>query len=371
MPRTRSQRKLELGQLVLAPPAEEHDQDSGCNSEPDDLYTISDYELEPDDQDSDSDYEPDDQDSSSDYEPEPDDQDSSSDHYPSDTETTTAEPQQKHESIPSLIGVLHTSTTGNQTWCAAKVNNSSETHYFVSYSGDDANFQGWIAKSSDRLMDSRFVPGAAIGVQMVDLPGSGRRNCTVLETEPKRIKVHYDGLTDRDDEWISKDSDRLGKCEVECVPPISHRERLRALSKRLGDRRLATPPKGKALSTSKPSKPQKPPAPKPPQVPRPPPPPVLGEEVVGQIIRVGFGTPTHSWRTGLITKYDPVTRKHSISFPGWNYVAYNLHQIDFELVEQETSKSTSGSRVVFSETTTTTHWTTDTTTVTKVTKLFS
>ena len=121
------------------------------------------------------------------------------------------------------------------------------------------------------------------------------------------------------------------------------------------------------LPTIQPCKSVKPPPPPPP---KPPPPPALGEEMVNKRIRVLF---EFGWLTGRITKYDKETRIHNITFDVFTHfkldgspTAFNLQDIKFEIIEHDTKETCTDGRELFSETTTTTHWTKDTTTRTVV-----
>jgi hypothetical protein len=122
-----------------------------------------------------------------------------------------------------------------------------------------------------------------------------------------------------------------------------------------------------------PSKSPKPPVPNPPQPPKSPSPDCVGQgtTVLNKKIRVRFGD---QWLNGTVTEYDANKRLHTISFDDFNHsklAPVNLANIHFEIVERHTKEATAAGKVLFSETVTTTHWTTDTTTVTKVTKLYS
>jgi len=118
-------------------------------------------------------------------------------------------------------------------------------------------------------------------------------------------------------------------------------------------------------------------APKPPP-PKPPPPPALGEAVVGKRIRVHFGD--DRWLNATIVSYDPSTVRHSLDFDDFKHAKLepvNLGDIEFEIVEHASTEMTFNGRplflndrVLFRETTTTTHWTTDTTTVRKVNRIY-
>ena len=124
------------------------------------------------------------------------------------------------------------------------------------------------------------------------------------------------------------------------------------------------------VCTRNPSKSENPPAPKPPLAP-PAPPLIFGAELVNKCICVRFG---EEWLPGRITKYDANNQRHSLTFDDFNHGSLepvNLNHIDFVIVEHESKKYTTGGSKLESRTTTTTHWTTDTTTVTKVMNLYN
>ncbi len=132
------------------------------------------------------------------------------------------------------------------------------------------------------------------------------------------------------------------------------------LSQEEGNQELPTPAKA-----------PKPPAPKAPPAPQAPSPPALGETVVGKRIRVHFGD--GRWLKATIASYDQSTVRHSLDFEDFKHgklEPVNLGDIQFELVEHDSGETISNDRVLFKETTTTTHWTTDTTTVKKVTRYY-
>jgi hypothetical protein len=146
------------------------------------------------------------------------------------------------------------------------------------------------------------------------------------------------------------------------------RKRLRALLKHR-ESNITSPHNIRQLP--QPSKSPNPPTPKSPQPPKSPSPPTLGTKVLNKKIRVRFG---EQWLNGTITEYDANKRLHTISFDDFNHsklAPINLENIHFEIVEQHAKVSTVEGKVLSSETTTTTYWTTDKTIVTKVTKFYS
>ena len=186
-----------------------------------------------------------------------------------------------------------------------------------------------------------------------------------------QIKEMFENVPEIDDETSTlEDFDSSSDyCPDDEEEMNDTRKRLPSLLKRRDERVRVSPPNIRQLP--QPSKSPNPPAPKPPQVPKSPSPPTLGTTVLNKKIRVRFG---EQWLNGTVTEYDANKRLHTISFDDFNHsklAPINLENIHFEIVEQHAKVSTVEGKVLFSETVTTTHWTTDTTTVTKVTKLYS